>query len=335
MRPSGLVATLLVVGLAGVPFTGVAPALHAAGQANSQPAEQQVGQAHGTVKVQSNLVNVFATVRDKHNGIVSDLSKDDFKVYEDNVEQKVTFFAKETDVPITLAILMDTSGSMYNIMDAEKDAASRFVHEIMRKKDEAVVISFDTDVNLLADFTEDPVVLSKAMRRASVNVDASGIGGTGGTVNSQGGGTNLYDAIYLACHDELATEAGRKAVIILSDAEDTGSKMSLDESIEAAQRSDAVIHVILIQDMGAISGVGGGVASQMARDTGGRVIPVRSDKSLEKAFDEISEELRSQYVLGYVPTNIDRDGTFRKIKVEVSRPDSKILARRGYYAPGH
>jgi VWFA-related protein len=332
MRPISLVASLLTVALAGIPFTSAPPLLGATGQA---PNNQQIGQAPGTVKVQTSLVNVFATVRDKRNGIISDLTKDDFRVYEDGAEQKVVFFAKETDVPITLAILMDTSGSMYNIMDAEKDAASRFVHEIMRKKDEAVVISFDTDVNLLADFTEDPAELTKAMRRATVNVDASGIGGTGGTVNSTGGGTNLYDAVYLASHDELATEAGRKAVIVLSDAEDTGSRLSLDESIEAAQRSDVVIHVILIQDQGAISGVGGGVASQMARDTGGRVIPVRNDKSLEKAFDEISEELRSQYVLGYTPTNMDRDGTFRKIKVEVSRPDTKILARRGYYAPGH
>jgi VWFA-related protein len=331
MRMISLAATVMTVALAGIPFSSVAPALRAAGQQNNQ----QAPQAPGTVKVQTSLVNVFATVRDKHNGIIADLTKDDFKVYEDGVEQKVVFFAKETDVPITLAILMDTSGSMYNIMDGEKEAASSFVREIMRKKDEAVVISFDTDVNLLADFTQDPGELTKAIRRATVNVDASGIGGTGGTVNSQGGGTNLYDAIYLACHDELGSEAGRKAVIVLSDAEDTGSKLSLDESIEAAQRSDAVIHVILIQDMGAISGIGGGVASQMARDTGGRVIPVRNDKSLEKAFDEISEELRSQYVLGYTPTNVDRDGTFRKIKVEVARPDTKILARRGYYAPGH
>ena len=331
MRKTSLAAALLAVAL-GTAFSGVGRLLRAAGQSQDN---RQVPQASGTVKVQTTLVNVFATVRDKHNGIISDLTKDDFKIYEDGTEQKVAFFAKESDMPITLAILMDTSGSMYNIMDAEKDAASRFVREIMRKKDEAVVISFDTDVNLLADFTEDPAELARAMRRAAVNVDASGAGGTPGTVSSPGGGTNLYDAVYLACHDELSTEAGRKALIVLSDAEDTGSKLSLDQAVESAQRSDAVIHVILIQDPGAISGVGGAVASQMARDTGGRVIAVRNDKSLEKAFDEISEELRSQYVLGYTPTNQDRDGTFRKIKVEVSRPDSKILARRGYYAPGH
>ncbi len=153
--------------------------------------------------------NVFATVRDKHNQLLPNLTKDDFKIFEDGAEQKGgLLFRRSWACPSRWPILMDTSGSMYNIMDAEKDAGSRFVREIMHKQDEALVISFDTDVNLLADFTEDPAVLSRAMRRASVNVDASGIGGTGGTVNSQGGGTNLYDAVYLACHDELGSEVG-------------------------------------------------------------------------------------------------------------------------------
>ena len=119
----------------------------------------------------------------------------------------------------------------------------------------------------------------------------------------------------------------------MTDAEDTGSKLRLQDAIEAAQRSDAVIHVMLITDRMATFGTGPGVARKMAEETGGRVIEVRSENSLEKAFDEISQELRSQYVLGYYPTNIKRDGTFRKIQVDVTRPDSKILARKGYYAP--
>ncbi|MGD1212013.1 MAG: VWA domain-containing protein [Candidatus Acidiferrales bacterium] len=299
--------------------------------AEQQP--QQLPQSAQPLQVQTTVVNVFATIRDRHNAIITDLTKDDFKIYEDGVEQKVDYFAKEVNMPITLAILMDTSYSMHNILVAEQDAASRFVREVMRKRDEALVISFDTDVNLLADFTEDPSVLNRAIHRAQINVDASGIGGTGGTVQSRGGGTNLYDAIYLACHDELGSEAGRKAVVILSDAEDTGSRLSLEEAVEAAQRADAVIHVILISDYGETSGVGPGVASKMSGETGGRVINVRNEKGLEKAFDVISEELRSQYVLGYYPLNPKRDGSFRKIKVDVSRPDVKILARKGYYAP--
>jgi len=305
-------------------------ALAARAVRGQQPPAPSVG---GTLTVETKLVSVFVTVRDKHNAVITNLTKDAFKIFEDGTEQKITYFGKESDMPITLALLMDTSGSMYNIMDAEKDTASSFVHQIMRKKDEAVVISFDTDVNLLADFTEDPGELSRAIHRAQVQVNAAGVGGTGSTVPSHGGGTNLYDAVYLACHDELGSEAGRKALILLTDAEDTGSKMSLDEAVESAQRGDAVIHVMLISDAGASMGYGAGVASQMARDTGGRVIDVHNDKSLQKAFDVIGEELRSQYVLGYYPTNPAHDGTFRKIKVETTEPGTKILARRGYYAP--
>jgi VWFA-related protein len=255
-------------------------------------------------------------------------------VYEDGVPQKITYFSKEVNMPISLAIMMDTSGSMYYMLNAEKDAASRFVREVMHHKDEAIVMSFDTDVNLLADFTEDPAVLTRAIHRAEINVDATGIGGTGGTIPQRnGGGTNLYDAVYLAVHDELGPEVGRKAVVILSDCEDNGSKMSERDAIEAVERSDAVAHIILISDPRATEGYGGGVAQELSSQTGGRVIPVRNENSLEKAFDVISEELRSQYVMGYYPTNQNRDGTFRKIKVEVTRPDTKVLARRGYYAP--
>jgi VWFA-related protein len=302
-------------------------------QESQTPQQQEPPQSSAPLQVQTTVVNVFTTVRDRHNGIVSDLTKDDFKVFEDGVEQKISYFTKEVDLPLSLAILMDTSGSMQEILNAEKDAASNFVQEVMHKKDEAIIMSFDTDVNLLADFSEDPSVLQHAIRRAEINVDATGIGGTGGTVPSRGGGTNLYDAVYLAAHDELASEAGRKAIILLTDAEDTGSKLSENDAIESAQRADAVLHFILIIDPNASEGYGPGVASKMAHETGGRVINVRNDAGLRKAFDTIAEELRSQYVIGYYPVNIKHDGTFRKIRVDVDRADLKILARKGYYAP--
>ena len=295
---------------------------------------QDLPQTENPLESRTAVVNVFATVRDKHNAIVGDLTQDDFKVYEDGVLQKVAYFSKEVNLPISLAIMMDTSGSMYYMLGAEKDAGSRFVREVMHKKDEAIVMTFDTDVNLLADFTEDPGVLSSAIHRAQINVDASGIGGTGGTIPQRGGGgTNLYDAVYLAAHDELGPEAGRKALVILSDCEDNGSKLSQRDAIESVERGDAVAHIILISDPRATEGYGYGVAQSLAQETGGRVISVRNENGLEKAFDVISEELRSQYVLGYYSTNLNRDGTFRKIKVDVTRPDTKVLARRGYYAP--
>jgi VWFA-related protein len=344
MRLTSIAAGLLILALAGVPALSAAlpRAFGAQDQSQQQSQQDQVPQTSQTLKSGVALVNVFATVRDKRHAIVSGLTQDDFKVYEDGVEQKVAFFSKEMNLPITLAILIDTSGSQQSVLGAEQDTASRFVHEIMRKRDEAIVISFDTDVNLLADFTEDPSVLERAIRRTQINAVGAGGVVTPGTVpqGNNAGGTNFYDAVYLACHDELSTEAGRKAVIVLTDAEDTGSQLSLPEAIESAERADTVVHVLLLADvMGYFSqGMGyngGAVANKMAGDTGGRVIAVRSEKSLEKAFDELAEELRSQYVLSYYPSNEKKDGTFRKIKVETTKDDLKALARRGYYAPSH
>jgi|HubBroStandDraft_6_1064221.scaffolds.fasta_scaffold00676_4 VWFA-related protein len=322
-------------------FARQSSAQQSSAQQADQSKQDQIPTAQQTLKVGTQVVNVFATVRDKKHAIVNGLTQDDFKVYEDGVEQKVSFYSKEMNLPITLAILIDTSGSQTEILGAEQDTASRFVKEIMRKKDEAIVISFDFDINLLADFTEDTAVLERAIRHAEINAVSSGGVVTPGTLpQGQNGGTDLYDAVYLACHDELASEAGRKAVVVLTDAEDTGSKLSLQESIESAQRSDTVVHILLLSDepfyyrMG-MGYSGEGVANKMTGETGGRMIVVRNERTLEKAFDEIAEELRSQYVLGYYPTNDKRDGTFRKIKVEVKNSDMKVLARRGYYAPTH
>ena len=292
------------------------------------------------IKIDTDLVPVNVTVTDAKGRLVRNLKKEDFKIREDGVEQKVDYFSKDVNLPITLGLLIDTSGSMDRVLPAEQDAATRFLREVMRPKDLTMVINFDLDANLIADFTQDLSVLERAIRSTVMNAPAAGIGGTAGTIPNSGGGTVLYDAIYLACHDELSTEAGRKAVIVLTDAVDEGSRLRVQDAVEAAQRADAVIHVLLISDPG-VYGIGGfgnpgpSVAKKMADDTGGRVIDVHNSKSLEKAFDEISEELRSQYVLGYYPTNTKRDGTFRKIQVEVNEPDAKVLARKGYYAPGH
>jgi VWFA-related protein len=286
-----------------------------------------------TIKSEVNLVNLFVTVRDKNKRIVTDMKQDDFRVAEDGQDQKIAFFSKEMALPITLGILLDTSGSEQFMLGAIQDAGGRFLRRVMRKGDEAMIISFDTDVDLLSDFTDDHGQLDRAINKARVNVPGGGyIGGNPGPIGGQSsGGTNLYDAVYLACGDKLNGEAGRKAIIIATDAEDTGSKVRLEEAIEAAQRTDTVIHILLVYDPR--YGANTNVAHKLTDETGGRLIVVNSEKKLEEAFDQISEELRSQYTLGYYPTNSQKDGKFRKIHVETTNHEFKILTRKGYYAP--
>lgn len=285
----------------------------------------------GQIRVQVTLVNLFATVRDKHKAIVPGLKQDDFEVYEDGQLQEITNFSADTNLPITLALLLDTSGSEQYMLSAEKDAGSRFFARVLRKGDLALVMTFDTDVDLLADFTDDKGVLNRAINRAQINAPSSPMIAGGPLPSSGSGGTNFYDAVYLAAHEKLSSEAGRKAILVLTDAEDTGSKLKLQDAIEAAQRTDAVVHILLV----AADGGDLGVAKKLTDETGGRTIVVRSEKNLEKAFDEISEELRSQYNLSYVSSNKSHDGSYRKIKVELKNREYSALTRRGYYAPGN
>jgi VWFA-related protein len=285
--------------------------------------------APGQIRVQVNQVNVFATVRDKHKSIVTGLTKDDFQVYEDGQLMEITDFSVESNLPVTLGMLVDTSGSEYYMLSAEKDAGSRFFSRILRKGDLGMVMSFDTDVDLLADFTDDKGVLNRALNRAQINVPVGGIIVQGPLPTSGTGGTNFYDAVYLAAHDKLSGEAGRKAVVVLTDAEDTGSKLKLQDAIEAAQRTDTVVHILLVAEDGGDQTV----AKRLTDETGGRMIVVRNEKNLEAAFDQISEELRFQYTLGYTPSNKKHDGAYRKIKVDMKNKDYSALARRGYYAP--
>lgn len=312
-----------LVSLAAIPALAASLAAPLAGQ---EPAQGP------TLKSSVNLVNLFVTVRDKHKRIVPNLTKEDFQVFEDNQEQKIAFFSKEVTLPITLGLLLDTSGSEQDMLAAIQEAGSRFMNRVMRKGDEAMVLSFDTDVDLLADFTEDRASLDRAIHRSRINAPmGGGMINPGPLPTGNLTGTALYDAIYLACNDKLATEAGRKAIVIVTDAQDEGSKMRLEDAIEAAQRTDTVIHILLVADPR--FGANGGVAKKLTEETGGRMISVSSEKKLEQAFDEISEELRSQYTVGYYPSDTAKDGRFRKVKVEMANKEYKALTRKGYYAP--
>ena len=192
---------------------------------------QEPTQAGGTISTQVSLVSLFATVRDKNKAIVPNLTQNDFKVFQDNEEQKIAFFSKEVTLPITIGLLIDTSGSERYRLPAEQDAATRFLERVMKKGDEAMVISFDLDVDLLADFTDDKHIIERAINKAQVNAVGGGGVVTPGTIPSHTGGTHFYDAVYLACGEKLGTEAGRKALVIITDAEDEGSKTRLEEAI--------------------------------------------------------------------------------------------------------
>jgi VWFA-related protein len=284
------------------------------------------------IRTQVNLVNLFVTVRDKNKRIVTDLKKEDFKLAEDGADQQIAFFSKEVTLPITLALLLDTSGSEQFMLPAIQDMGGRFLDRVLKKGDEALVMSFDTDVDLLSDFTDDRGQLDRAIRKTRINTPMSGgMINPGPVPSSHITGTALYDAIYLACNEKLSTEAGRKAIVIVTDAQDEGSKVREEEAIEAAQRTDTVIHILLVADPH--FGGNSGAARKITEETGGRMIVANSEKHLAEAFDQISEELRSQYTLGYYPTNTTHDGKFRKIKVDMSNHDLKVLARKGYYAP--
>jgi VWFA-related protein len=298
----------------------------------AKPAHQQQDAQQGPViRSQVNLVNVFVTVRDKNKRIVTDLKQSDFKIQEDGQDQQIAFFSKEVTLPITLALLLDTSGSEQFMLGAIQDMGGRFLDRVLRKGDEALVMSFDTDVDLLADFTDDRGLLDRAIRKTRINAPMGGGMINPGPIGGNSVGTAFYDAVFLACNEKLNSEAGRKAIVVVTDAQDEGSKVRKEEAIEVAQRTDTVMHILLVAD----SRFGGnsGVAKQMTEETGGRMIVANNEKHLAEAFDQISEELRSQYTIGYYPTNTNRDGKFRKIKVDMTNHDLHVLARKGYYAP--
>jgi VWFA-related protein len=220
-----------------------------------------------------------------------------------------------------------------------QDIGSEFVSDVLRPKDEAFLISFDIQVELVQDFTADTKSLARGLHKTKINVGGGSYGvpgiGQGPVPVSNPKGTLLYDAIYLASDEKLKEEVGRKALIILTDGEDQGSKTTLREAIEAAQKSDAIVYVIFEADRAATWGGGKGDMKKVAEETGGRVIDVGDNpKKLKEAFDEISKELRSQYYIGYTPTNQKRDGGYRKVEVKPVNKDMKIQARKGYYAPG-
>jgi VWFA-related protein len=309
----------------------------------SQSNDQGEDQSLETLKVNVEVVQLFFNVKDKHGALIPNLNKTSFDLSEDGHAQAIKYFKADSDLPLTIGMLIDSSGSQQRVLDMEKEVGASFLENILRQKDEAFVISFDVDITLLQDFTNSVSRLRHGLNEARINT--GGVSCSGGPIGPQGPipcsstgprGTALYDAVYLASHDEFSHEVGRKAMILLTDGEDQGSKLKIKDAIEAAQKADAICYVLLIADRG-FYGMGGYTGDsemrKLTQETGGRVIEVgnKQDK-LQKAFDQISEELRSQYNIGYVPTNNVRDGSFRKVEIKPKDSNYKVQARSGYYA---
>jgi VWFA-related protein len=327
-----------------------APSPDASPVSNAPDTTQQEDHATTTLHVNVNLVSVYFTVRDKHNALIPNLTKDDCGILEDKQPQKIKNFSAETDLPLTLGILLDTSGSQQNVLPMEQQTGSAFLKRILRSKDEAFLVSFDVQVSLLQDYTSNAHELERAMDEAQINVGggSGGVPGIGqGPVPVSGAvkGTLLYDAVYQVSNDKLRSETGRKAIILLTDGEDQGSSYKIQDAIEAAQKANAIIYVLLIADRGFYnSGYGYGInlgysgASDMkklAEATGGRMIDVGNNgKKMEAAFQQIEDELRTQYLASYTPINNKLDGSYRKLDISCKGDGLKVQARKGYYAIG-
>ncbi len=320
----------------------------------------------GGVKV----VNVLANVHNSKNEVVKDLTQEDFSIEEDGRPQVIKYFARETDLPLTLGLMVDTSGSQRRVLDKEKSASSTFINQVIREdKDQAFLIKFDSEAELMQDLTPSRKKLQSALNdvegaspRQLQRRDPNGGGGGGG----QGGraGTVLYDSILLASDEEMKKQKGRKALILLTDGEDHGSKVSISDCIESAQRADTLVYSIYFVDqeqqqsfnpMGGMGGMGGRrggmgggggrgrpqqqprgdgkkVLQRISKETGGGYFEVSKKLPIEKIYDQIQDELRSQYNIGYTPDKSDEGAGFRKIKVTVKGKGLVVQARDGYYA---
>lgn len=284
------------------------------------------------IKVDVDLVNILFTVRNKGGGLVGNLEKSDFTLLEDGKPQEIRYFTRETDLPLTIGLLVDTSMSQERLIPDERNAASAFFSSVLRSKDMAFLMQFGAEAELLQESTNSTRQLQKSLGELRLSVPLGGLNPGPVPTASNRAGTILYDAVFLAA-EELRKDVGRKAIIIISDGVDTGSKTSRSKAIEAAHKSDAIVYSIYYADpMYQQFGGGDGDLKRMSDDTGGRVFRVDRKTTLTDIFRQIEEEMRSQYSLAYSSTNPTKDGTFRKVDLRASNKDFKVQARKGYYA---
>jgi VWFA-related protein len=317
----------------------LAPSPDASPVSNAPPPKPEDDAPVITLKADVNLVNLYFTVKDKNGALIPHLTKQNCSVDEDKVPQTLKHFQAETNQPLTLGILIDTSLSQQRVLPLEKQFGAQFLDRILRKTDQAFVANFDVTVDLLQDFTNSPRELERGLDKAEINAAVSfGAGPVPGQNNK---GTVLYDAVYQASTSKLSGETGRKAILILTDGEDEGSDHKIAEAIAAAQKSNVIVYGILLADRMQYGGFSMGYSGdfalkKMSDETGGRMINVGNNgNKLQAAFAQIEDELRTQYVASYTPTNTKIDGGFRKIAVECKSDQGdklNVQVRKGYYA---
>jgi VWFA-related protein len=302
------------------------------------PADADIPEGTTSITVDVNVVSLLATVRDKNGHLVSNLTKDDFILEEEGKEQTITYFSRQTDLPLTLGLLVDTSVSQARIIGDQSRASSQFFTQVLRiEKDLAFLISFDIDVQLLQDLTGSRELLRSGLDGLQVR------GGTGGLhpgpvpTSGRQPGTVLFDAVFLAADEMMRNQVGRKALVLISDGVDWGSRLKDREAIEAAHRADTVIYGVRYVDHAFYNrsgfGAGGGASTlrKLARETGGDMFEVSRKRPLSEIYDTIQNELRNQYSIGYTSNSDSSDGGFRKIKLTTKNKNLKVQARSGYY----
>lgn len=274
-----------------------------------------------TIKKRVDEVNVLFIATDKRGKFVRNLDQKDFAILDDHKPpQSIVNFRRETDLPIELGLLIDTSGSVRSRFEFEQEAASGFLQNTIRPHfDKAFVVGFNGHSQLMQDFTDSATLLSAAVHHLR-----------------DGGGTALYDAIYRACHEELIKDhedhPSRRAIVVVSDGEDNQSEFSEAQAIEMAQRAEVIIYAISTDDSGLILR-GDKVLQRIADATGGRAFFPFKMKDIKNSFSAIEDELRSQYVISYHPADFEADGRYRPIEITAFKKDLQVRARRGYYAP--
>jgi VWFA-related protein len=296
------------------------------------------------LRIDVEYVNVFF-VAQQGKQFVGGLTKNDFEVFEDGVKQDIERFDLATDLPLTIGLLIDVSGSQERLIQSEQVGASAFLQKVLKDKDLAFLLSFGPYTEMLQDLTNSKKLLNDALGKLKMIQPAVGINGS--TIpGQQVAGTVLYDAVYVAAEDVLKAEAGRKVIIIISDGVDTGSKVSSDGAVKSALSADSIIYGINYVDPAEMGGgfrnvgIGGPIYTgsamgsglgKLSSETGGRTYDAGRD--LNRVFDEIQNDMRSQYFLAYKPKNENRNGAFRKIEIRSKKKGIKARARKGYFAP--